>query len=244
MTTLKTSELKLGKFYQVITNGVNGVSYEIIRFSGGVPYGKSEGWGEHHMGVRLAMNSNWREIEGWGEPTWPVNSFKTSELKLHGWYRNAGLGLQDMVVQVIGVTHDTAVGQQDLNEGMTPPVKLDNAHWWIEEPPTEASVDNTEVFANAPLPGCDLLGREVILNAAKQATHIEREVTHGAIDVNFETVAAIWSAHLGVKVTREKVALMMIDVKTVRAWSNPTQMDHWVDIAGYSAIGGELSDVE
>jgi hypothetical protein len=34
---------------------------------------------------------------------------------------------------------------------------------------------------------------------------------------------------------------MLIDLKTVRAWSNPEHFDNWVDMAGYAACGGEIA---
>jgi hypothetical protein len=34
---------------------------------------------------------------------------------------------------------------------------------------------------------------------------------------------------------------MMIDLKTVRAWNNPSHADNWIDIAGYAACGGEMT---
>lgn len=83
--------------------------------------------------------------------------------------------------------------------------------------------------------------RAEILTAASQAVTIDRAATHGDLEDNFSTIAAIWSVRLGVPITTAQVAILMVDLKTVRAWSNPAHHDNWVDVAGYSACGGELA---
>lgn len=83
--------------------------------------------------------------------------------------------------------------------------------------------------------------RAEILTAASQAVTIDRAATHGNLEDNFASIAAIWSVRLGVPITTDQVAILMVDLKTVRAWANPAHHDNWVDIAGYSACGGELA---
>lgn len=87
----------------------------------------------------------------------------------------------------------------------------------------------------------DALTRADILDVAKRAVTKDRAATHGALENSFAGIAAIWSARLGVTVTPAQVSIMMVDLKTVRAWGNPAHGDNWVDIAGYAACGGELS---
>tara|TARA_Y100000310_G_scaffold211266_1_gene212025 strand:- start:6221 stop:6490 length:270 start_codon:yes stop_codon:yes gene_type:complete len=84
--------------------------------------------------------------------------------------------------------------------------------------------------------------RATILRTAEQAVTKDRAATHGDLQDNFSTIAQIWSVRLGRTITSEQVAIMMIDLKTVRAWGNPTHEDNWVDITGYAACGGELAD--
>lgn len=83
--------------------------------------------------------------------------------------------------------------------------------------------------------------RADILTAAMEAVTVDRAATHGAIENTFGDIAAIWSVRLRQTVTPEQVAIMMIDLKTCRAWGNPGHMDNWTDAAGYSACGGELA---
>jgi hypothetical protein len=84
-------------------------------------------------------------------------------------------------------------------------------------------------------------GRAAILDAAKQAVMVDRAATHGALEDSFAQIAALWSVRLCVDVTPAQVAIMLIDLKAVRAWGNPGHADNWVDMAGYAACGGEVS---
>ena len=83
--------------------------------------------------------------------------------------------------------------------------------------------------------------RAAILDQARQAVTRDRAATHGAVEASFAQIAAIWSVRLGVPVTPAQVAILLVDLKTVRAWGNPGHADNWIDIAGYAACGGELA---
>lgn len=88
------------------------------------------------------------------------------------------------------------------------------------------------------------MNRADVLTTAAQAVTVDRAATHGSLEDNFSSIAAIWSARLHVEITPIQVAIMMIDLKTVRAWGNPAHGDNWVDMAGYAACGGELAGSE
>lgn len=88
------------------------------------------------------------------------------------------------------------------------------------------------------------MNRAAILDAARQAVMVDRAATHGDAEDTFASIAAVWSARLGVTVTPAQAAIMLIDLKTCRAWSNPSHGDNWVDMAGYAACGGELATVK
>lgn len=83
--------------------------------------------------------------------------------------------------------------------------------------------------------------RAAILDQARQAVTRDRAATHGEIEASFGQIAAIWSVRLGVPVSPVQVAILLVDLKTVRAWGNPGHADNWIDIAGYAACGGELA---
>lgn len=83
--------------------------------------------------------------------------------------------------------------------------------------------------------------RKDILRAAHEAVMVDRAATHGDIEDSFATIAAIWSLRLGVPIRPDQVVILLTDLKTVRAWGNPSHADNWIDIAGYAACGGELA---
>lgn len=84
--------------------------------------------------------------------------------------------------------------------------------------------------------------RADILSGATQAVTKDRAATHGNLEDSFAEIAAIWSFRTGAQITAAQVALMLVDLKTVRAWNNPGHADNWIDIAGYAACGGELAN--
>ena len=86
-----------------------------------------------------------------------------------------------------------------------------------------------------------MMNRTDTLEAARQAVKVDLAATHGNVEDNFANVAAIWSARTGVNITSAQVAIMLIDLKTVRAWGNPAHEDNWIDIAGYAACGAEVA---
>lgn len=83
--------------------------------------------------------------------------------------------------------------------------------------------------------------RTKILADAAQAVAVDRAATHGDIEDSFGQIALIWSARLGVTISPAQVAILLVDLKTVRAWGNPGHADNWIDIAGYAACGGEIA---
>ena len=58
-------------------------------------------------------------------------------------------------------------------------------------------------------------------------------------------IAKIWSVTLGIEITNEDVAMMMVGLKVARyASKSGFQPDTWVDIAGYAACGYEVGSLE
>lgn len=80
------------------------------------------------------------------------------------------------------------------------------------------------------------------LDTAKAAVTADRQATHGAPEDTFGLIARLWSARLGINLRPDQVAVMLIDLKTARAWGNPGHADNWIDMAGYAACGAELSE--
>lgn len=84
------------------------------------------------------------------------------------------------------------------------------------------------------------MNRTEVLNNANQIVHGDRQEAYGTPENNFSKIAGMWSAYLGVPVSAEDVAAMMILLKTARVKSGHGSDDNWVDIAGYAACGGEI----
>lgn len=82
--------------------------------------------------------------------------------------------------------------------------------------------------------------RDEILRTAAQYVTQDRASTHGDAERNFQRIAEMWSAYLGVPVDSVDVASMMVLLKLARIKNNPQHLDNWVDVAGYAACGGEL----
>ena len=83
--------------------------------------------------------------------------------------------------------------------------------------------------------------RQDILDTAKNIITNDRAATHGGAEDSFGAIASMWSAYLGVNITQHDVCAMLVLLKVARIKKNAKHLDSWVDIAGYSAIGGEIS---
>jgi len=83
--------------------------------------------------------------------------------------------------------------------------------------------------------------QDVLDNAAEYITAARDEV-YGDPLTNHQRIADLWSPILGIDVQPEEVVLCMIAVKMSRLCKTPDHEDSWVDIAGYAALGGEITD--
>ena len=86
------------------------------------------------------------------------------------------------------------------------------------------------------------------VEALREAARIisgERNKQYGDPEDNFERTAKIWSVTLGINITNEDVAMMMVGLKVARyASKSGFQPDTWVDIAGYAGCGYEVGLLE
>jgi hypothetical protein len=83
--------------------------------------------------------------------------------------------------------------------------------------------------------------RAKILSTACEYVTGDRAATHGDAEAGFGELGRVWGARLGVEIAPHQVAIMLADLKSVRAWHNPDNPDNWVDGAGYYACGGEIA---
>lgn len=88
--------------------------------------------------------------------------------------------------------------------------------------------------------------RTEILATATDYVSIDRNATHGEPEDNFATIAKLWEAYLFGRKNRSglgphDVAVMNILQKVSRICNSPECADHWIDIAGYAACGGQCA---
>ncbi len=83
--------------------------------------------------------------------------------------------------------------------------------------------------------------REEILDTAKAYISGPRATDYGTPEENFGKIARLWEQQFGWEVDAHDVALAMILVKTARLAHRADSFDGWTDIAGYAALGGEIS---
>lgn len=99
----------------------------------------------------------------------------------------------------------------------------------------------------APKPDGADAGR--ILDTAREATTKDRSVTHGAKERSFVQIAGAWNWYLAARkdpsapITATDTANMMVLLKIARSVQGVPVMDHYVDMAGYAAVAGELAGV-
>lgn len=84
------------------------------------------------------------------------------------------------------------------------------------------------------------------LNALQQAEKavVDREGLHGSAKSVIMRTAEMWSEYMNKEVEMADVCAMMILLKISRAKSRPNNADHWIDIAGYAAMGAEMADAK
>jgi len=86
------------------------------------------------------------------------------------------------------------------------------------------------------------------VQALREAASIiagDRDIQYGGPEENFTRIAKIWSVIVGVEISPEDVAMMMVGLKVARyASKSGFQPDTWIDIAGYAGCGYEVGSVE
>ena len=85
---------------------------------------------------------------------------------------------------------------------------------------------------------------EALREAARIITG-DRDRQYGGPEENFARISKVWSMILGVDISNEDVAMMMVGLKVARyANKSGFQGDTWIDIAGYAGCGYEVGMLE
>ena len=75
--------------------------------------------------------------------------------------------------------------------------------------------------------------REEILDAAKRCVCGDREQDYGSPEDNFDLIAKMWSAYMGVEFNPVDVSMFMVMLKVARIKSGVGTMDSFVDGWGH-----------
>ena len=84
--------------------------------------------------------------------------------------------------------------------------------------------------------------KEYLEEAAKFVTG-QRQYDYGNKYENHKNISDLWSAYLGREILPHDVAICMLLVKVARLKHRKTK-DCYLDMAGYAAIAGEITDKE
>lgn len=128
-------------------------------------------------------------------------------------------------------------GMEATKLGWAQPRPPSNHSWNIPRPtsiadhPTRPAVEEAQITPT----------REFVLRLASAAINGPREESYGSPSENFSTIARLWSVYLGYTIMPEDVAILMVLLKAARAKNGEFNLDTYVDIAGYAALGAEVA---
>lgn len=82
--------------------------------------------------------------------------------------------------------------------------------------------------------------RKRVLREAEKCVCGKREQDYGTPEDNFDRIAKMWSAYMGVEFNPVDVSMFMVMLKAARIKSGGGTMDSFVDGCGYFSCGGEI----
>ena len=82
--------------------------------------------------------------------------------------------------------------------------------------------------------------RKRVLREAERCVCGKREQDYGTPEDNFDRIAKMWSAYMGVEFNPVDVSMFMVMLKAARIKSGGGTMDSFVDGCGYFSCGGEI----
>ena len=135
---------------------------------------------------------------------------------------------------------------------MTGKENTDPDYWYVKGPDFHRGIPLSAEDIGKALPYSgerweDKSTRVKILHQALEIVTKDRNQDYGNPEDNFATIANYWTTYLQSKhliprsenLVASDVAAMMILMKCSRLATSPNKLDHWIDIAGYSACGGD-----
>lgn len=86
--------------------------------------------------------------------------------------------------------------------------------------------------------------REEVLSKAEDIVTGARQNTYGNPEDCFKVIGDMWGGYLGIDVSPTDVAMLMVLLKVARTKGRKDYADNYIDIAGYAACAGELTDAK
>jgi hypothetical protein len=83
-----------------------------------------------------------------------------------------------------------------------------------------------------------------VLRRAESLVTGDRRQDYGESTASFESLALVWGVLTRSSFTAHEVALCLAALKLWRCSTSPGSMDSWTDLAGYAALGWEVSVAE
>lgn len=84
--------------------------------------------------------------------------------------------------------------------------------------------------------------REEVLQKAEEIVKGARQQAYGNPEDCFTSIANLWGSYLNMSLSTTDVAMLMVLLKVARTKGRMGYADNYIDIAGYAACAGELSD--
>ena len=82
--------------------------------------------------------------------------------------------------------------------------------------------------------------RSECLDIAKEITTSDRNKDYGEPEDNFSLIAKLWSNYLDIEISAIDVSMLMTLLKIARVKTGTTNLDNYIDIAGYAACAYEI----
>lgn len=83
--------------------------------------------------------------------------------------------------------------------------------------------------------------RSEFLKEVDDIINCDRAAEYGSSEESFGFIANCWGNFLGIGISPADVAAMMTYVKLARLRQNTAHADSWKDLAGYAALGYQLT---
>jgi hypothetical protein len=118
---------------------------------------------------------------------------------------------------------------------------------WYSQGSKELITANGQSSCNGSAPAPSQENASAMLTTAATLVSGDRDRTHGSKETNFQNIADLWNAYLGIRsdpaspLNATDIGLMMGLLKIARTQHGAHNADDFIDGCGYIACAGEIS---